>query len=863
MEGALPQSPPPPLRPPPRPPEAGAGGKRVAMPRHPLAFEPDLPTTNPPGRQAPVPKDLYMWIPAVLALIGLQCQRDRELAERTGVTMRHDEDGLLEFVFVGINDIEGQYLCRYVRAMFQRLGKQLSLSSCNALMRHLRDHKTWNGSNGLVLHNVALFWNPARGGNPLGSAGQRYVERQHARDESYYHEWHQKGQRKGVRPAPTQDAPDGTLDKIGNPRQVDSGQGGLPGATMQLARLLQDRLDRGYTAHGKEISPQPHLFTDARKDVEFLGVVEATAITQALCKRDKAHNPGSLNGLTQEQREKVLVLKGDGDKLMKANKFAEAAANYQRALELHPTNKVFGKLADEAKNAVTSIDHIEAQVAARGGSIGWADFAICWHQVRPSRLDSSPRVVHAVPIKPSPGGTPDGVFNPGDFDLQDFVDVDVLDTFDPMACLDLPVSSGSEGPMREVTSAEAAFVPPLHEATLSDEFSRTMSITKPDQVEWTVQQLVPGVFSGWEERVLQLEGASGTMRLCEARGPDGNPGAVIEGTEKQLHGCTVGRLKKPRNHNGPCPESQSAFRLQLVDETNFKMVAVPDAAPRDGDVWHTGKNDELKQLLERLSTSLPTDEPLLGKRKGRGSRGTDYQRPRDQEDQGSRSMSPARTSSGGDSSLSTSASTSLIIGDAGSMSEAVPPPKLHLPDTLQSAPAVWRDSFAGSFGSSFGGSLRGSLGGSLGGSSFGGAGSIGSWGRSSLEDLLRKGGWLYKAGAYNRSFKKRFFRLEGSVLRYYEAEPADDHEVQAKGEIDLDEVSSDKPIVPVEGEPQRFKLITEQREWELKWEEGCTGSSAETWRQGLLGVLRRSPLGQRFSELSAASRFSLRSSMND
>eukprot|EP01043_Picozoa_sp_COSAG02_P032454 COSAG02_NODE_2169_length_9601_cov_233.346138_5_plen_298_part_00 len=132
----------------------------------------------------------------------------------------------------------------------------------------------------------------------------------------------------------------------------------------------------------------------------------------------------------------------------------------------------------------------------------------------------------------------------------------------------------------------------------------------PGVVEWTVKQLVEGIFTSWEDRVLQLQEASGKMRLCGPRRPDGNAGAVIEGTENQLYGCTVSVLKKPRDHNGPCSEGQSAFRLQLADGTTFKMVPVPDTRSRDdvlertNTVWHSGKHSELKQMLEHLSKKL-------------------------------------------------------------------------------------------------------------------------------------------------------------------------------------------------------------------------------------------------------------------
>jgi hypothetical protein len=176
------------------------------------------------------------------------------------------------------------------------------------------------------------------------------------------------------------------------------------------------------------------------------------------------------------------------------------------------------------------------------------------------------------------------------------------------------------------------------------------------------------------------------------------------------------------------------------------------------DCWHSGKNRELRQQLERMGNAVP---PLIGAKKrggrGSGSRG-DYKR-----------SSPA---------------------------EAVPPPSL----------------------------------------------------RASLEDLIN-GGFLYKAGGegvFYTSWKKRFFQLEGKLLKYYDEEPAAGGTY--KGEIDLDQVNLDEPIVTVPGAEQEFKLRTSGRDWHFRWDNDCTGGSADTWKQGFLSVVKRA--SQRLSEMS-------------
>ena len=112
--------------------------------------------------------------------------------------------------------------------------------------------------------------------------------------------------------------------------------------------------------------------------------------------------------------------------------------------------------------------------------------------------------------------------------------------------------------------------------------------------------------------------------------------------------------------------------------------------------------------------------------------------------------------------------------------------------------------------------------------------------RASLEDLIN-GGFLHKAGEegvfYTPSWKKRFFQLEGKLLKYYDKPPAAGGTY--KGEIDLDQVNLDEPIVTVPGAEQEFKLRTSGRDWHFRWDNDCTGRSADTWKQGFLYVAKR------------------------
>ena len=607
---ALASMPPSPPQPPPQPP--------------PVAYTAVLPMTRPAQRSKPVPKDIWLWVPAVLAIIGKECEVDSQLAMRAGMTMRTNATtGLLEFEFVGLHDLQGQYLCRYVRAVFQRLGKRLPLSGWNALARHLRDPKTWddNSANGGEdLHNVRLFWaGSARGGNPTSSGGrQHYVERRQAQDASYY--------RPGKRLAP-------------------GDEGGLPGATMQLARLLQERLEHGCTVHGVDLDPNPSLFAEARRQVEFLTAADAQMVAEALYKPENVPKPGSDAGLTPEAKEEVKALKKQGDKLVQGARFTEAADAYAQAHELHPDNQVLPKLVQKQRDAVMDTKYV-AQLAARGGTeISWQDFVECW-QSRPSvnsmQLPGPPPVAH------------------------------VNDTEWPI----------------EIDEGDAEHLPPWTGAAAVT--ATAVSVEEP---------LVPRKSEPEEDPLMYLTSF-------------GSEGGGME----------------PPPPVSALSAGSSASLMSVDEEEKLPGIEYP---------------------------------PLIGaqKRGGRGSGSrSDYKR-----------SSPA---------------------------EAMPPPLL----------------------------------------------------RASLEDLIN-GGFLYKAGGegvFYTSWKKRFFQLEGKLLKYYDEEPAAGGTY--KGEIDLDQVNLDEPIVTVPGAEQEFKLRTSGRDWHFRWDNDCTGRSADTWKQGFLSVVKRA--SQRLSEMS-------------
>jgi hypothetical protein len=844
----------------------------------------------------------------VLALIGELCQTDRELAALTGVTMRAaNEDGLLEFIFVGMHGVQGQYLCRYVRLVIRRLGKELKLQGWNALVRHLSNPKTWDGAHGGALHNVRLLWNPARGGNPRGSGGgQRYVE-------------------------------------------VDVGHGGLPGATMQLARLLQDQLERGYTAHGKTIPRQPHLLAEARAEADVLSADEARALAQAVCKRENAPKEGSLNGLTEEQKIRVKSLKKQGDALMKDNAFAAAAAVYRQARAQHPSSQVFGKLAEEAETAVAIVDHIEAQMAAHGGEMSWVQFLGCLQQVRRTQSgEEADVVVPAVPVGPTPAPTPpdddeddsggadsgsrmlvdSDEFDPNAYGELDPNAFDLLPTADDLGgentslgafgTTDAPVVGGlSDGlgwdsaaisPVVDSPSPPASNTPNPYSTTDATNDEQTYGIPMVPRELMAPPDTTVEETMDWSP-VADDTGGQGTDSLGLLPSVDlpasfGAAGAPAISSVLAFSGGS------DRDNAAPMEEVTSAEAAQLPiaadafvqgpTEEDRQAPTVGSSEPADATAAEvTRLSDEIERTLS-ISKSTPVEWAvqvlvsksfigvetweervlrleegdgimhLCGPRDADGKTGavtdgamhlhgctvSDLKSKRnhngscepDQSDQSAFLLTLAQ--GGGTFKMVAVPHSVHCDGD-----DAWRPQKntelRQLLERLSSnvPPLLGKRGGSGSRGSrgreyqrhKGHGSLRASP------PRVGSCGSL----RGSLEDLA-SGGWLLKAGQYNSAFKRRFFRLEeGRLLKYYDAEPTDGHHVHPKGEIDLDRAAAiETPIKRVDGEPQRFKLITEEREWDLKWEDGCTGSSAESWREVLLGIVKRSSLGQRLSSRS-------------
>jgi hypothetical protein len=811
----------------------------------------------------------------VLALIGELCQTDRELAALTGVTMRAaNEDGLLEFVFVGMQGVQGQYLCRYVRLVIRRLGKELKLQGWNALVRHLSNPKTWDGAHGGALHNVRLLWNPARGGNPRGSGGgQRYVE-------------------------------------------VDVGHGGLPGATMQLARLLQDQLERGYTAHGKTIPRQPHLLAEARAEADVLSADEARELAQAVCKRENAPKEGSLNGLTEEQKIRVKSLKKQGDELMKGNEFAQAADKYRQAHALHPKSQVFGKLAEEAETAVASIDHVEAH----GGEMSWVQFVGCLQQVKRTQSgEDADVVVPAVPVGPARTLTPDhddddddddddffdkmrdgGWDSGGDMDwlpVANYTGGQGTDSLGLVPSVDLPGSFGAAD-----ASADAPAIGGDLALSGGSDWDSAVPMVEAAQLPIPAVAFVQDpadIPTGSQNASTDLGGPPPRLSLAVSPPSAANASSAAASSVDVGDWDSAAPMEEVTSGEAAqLPIAADAF-VQGPTEEDRQAPTFPSPA-----VWTrvrtaaevTRLSDEIERTLS-ISKSTPVEwavQVLVSKSFIRVE--TWEERVlRLEEADGIMHLCGPRDANGktgavidgamhlhgctvsdlkskrhhnGSCAPDQSAFLLTLAQGGGEFKMVAVPHSVHcdgddvwrpqkntelrqLLERLSSnaPPLLGKRGGSGSRGSR-GSEYRRQKGhGSLSASPprVGGCGSL----RGSLEDLA-SGGWLLKAGQYNSAFKRRFFRLEeGRLLKYYDAEPTDGHPILPKGEIDLDRVAAiETPIKRVDGEPQRFKLITEEREWDLKWEDGCTGSSAESWREVLLGIVKRSSLGQRLSSRS-------------
>ena len=135
---------------------------------------------------------------------------------------------------------------------------------------------------------------------------------------------------------------------------------------------------------------------------------------------------------------------------------------------------------------------------------------------------------------------------------------------------------------------------------------------------------------------------------------------------------------------------------------------------------------------------------------------------------------------------------------------------------------------------------------------------------SPLQDFLVEGAWLEKAGAdgglgswapsfLSDGFNKRYFKLDGHELHYYASKEASE---KSKGMIDLRTASGvDTPVVPVDGKPQEFKLLTEGREWHFRCYE--ESGPVDKWKDALATIVKRASFRLPRASSSASPRGSL------
>ncbi|DAZ96267.1 TPA: hypothetical protein N0F65_008300 [Lagenidium giganteum] len=107
-------------------------------------------------------------------------------------------------------------------------------------------------------------------------------------------------------------------------------------------------------------------------------------------------------------------------------------------------------------------------------------------------------------------------------------------------------------------------------------------------------------------------------------------------------------------------------------------------------------------------------------------------------------------------------------------------------------------------------------------------------------------GYLRKRGEKNRSFKRRYMELVGTVLTYYKKKPEkngvtlspEEKKSYARGSIDLDRVSSMQPM-EVKGEPYGVHLVTTARTWAIAAE---NEQDYTTWLKALCNVVKFSAI---------------------
>jgi phosphatidylinositol-4,5-bisphosphate 3-kinase len=115
-------------------------------------------------------------------------------------------------------------------------------------------------------------------------------------------------------------------------------------------------------------------------------------------------------------------------------------------------------------------------------------------------------------------------------------------------------------------------------------------------------------------------------------------------------------------------------------------------------------------------------------------------------------------------------------------------------------------------------------------------------------------GYLRKRGETNKSFKRRYMELGGSVLTYYKKKPEkngillsrDDKKAYERGSIDLDRVSSLKPTEDTKSEPFCIHLVTTSRTWVLSAE---SEADYMDWLKALCNVVKFSAIHITFKRM--------------
>lgn len=111
-------------------------------------------------------------------------------------------------------------------------------------------------------------------------------------------------------------------------------------------------------------------------------------------------------------------------------------------------------------------------------------------------------------------------------------------------------------------------------------------------------------------------------------------------------------------------------------------------------------------------------------------------------------------------------------------------------------------------------------------------------------ERLHTGGWLEKRGETTilgentLQYKRRFFKLEGHLLQYYETDEVESS--RPLGAINLrNALAADgETIQAVEGDPQQFQFRTEGRDWFLRVPDGEDGMTVSEWMDALLAMAK-------------------------